>query len=1123
MIGKWFDDGCPVENYHKHTAWSNFTQPDSATSLSDFIKTTKERGGKCLFSTEHGYQGEWLYVYNEAKAAGLKFVYGVEAYWVKDIDEVITEEYVDKKGETKTREKKDATNCHMVLIARTYTGIRKLNYIISIAQDEGYYYKPRIDLNLLFTLDPEDVYVTSACVAGWKYDDADDIWLRISKHFGDSFFFEYQANNTKEQKALNKRIYELSQTHGIKTIIGMDTHYLDDDDRIKRDNVLANRKIDYPEEYGWYMDYPTGLELYTRMINQQVLPEDEIIRALENCSIFVDGCDDIEIDTNFKIPIIPKYQGMTYDQRAEALHDLLIEKFKQDPVDDYYDEKVKAIEYEFGEVRDSGCVDYLLMNYEIVNLAVNKYGGQLTTTSRGSAASYFICKLLGFTTIDRFTAEVPMFPERFITKDRILASHQMPDIDLNLASQEPFVLASRELLGEHGCYPLLAVGKQGEKSGFKMYARVKGLNPDTANQITSKIDDYNEAIKQIDDEEDKKDVRIEDYIKDKEHLRLFNESKTYQNIIDNARCHACGHIVFNGDHKNTDIIGYGDVRYEFGLLRCRSESAGTYTIVANVEGGLLDLLGFVKNDYLIVDVVGIIYKLYHAIGREVPTTTELRKMVKGDDLTWRLYADGATCCLNQCERRSTTNKAMRYKPTEIKELAAFIAGIRPGFKSLVEGFLNRIEYTNGEQAIDELLEDSFHYMLYQEAVMRIFSYLGISMKDSYDTIKKISKKKLKGEALEHVESTLREHWQENIGNLDNFESVYKVVKDSARYSFNAPHALSMAFDSLYEAWMKAHYPAVFYEVTINHYMNKGNKDKVADLVREATGKFGFKIGEYKFGKSGEEYSVNEEDKTIYPSISSIKGIGANTASVFKQMAEDDIDNIVDLYIKCKDTKVNAATIKKLIMIQFFSQFGSTQKLLKCIDIVDAWKGTKWNGRKTIKKEESELPEKIIMRYATNKTPKGNISEKQYYVTDWIGLVKALCDQVEDKEFGAIQLAVNQFKVLNYCDLTFPELDWRYVLVMNLDTRYSPRFTGYCLQNGCVQDFKIHRRKPFKNKKCKISWKELELQDGDVIFIKDYSCEKKRQKLGDSWVDIPGTKEFWLDNYSLIYREEDLTK
>ena len=115
-------------------------------------------------------------------------------------------------------------------------------------------------------------------------------------------------------------------------------------------------------------------------------------------------------------------------------------------------------------------------------------------------------------------------------------------------------------------------------------------------------------------------------------------------------------------------------------------------------------------------------------------------------------------------------------------------------------------------------------MIYQESVMSIFSFLGIPMKDAYDTIKKISKKKLKGEALKRVEDTLREHWQQNIGNLDNFEPVYQVIKDSARYAFNSPHALAMANDSLYEAWMKAHHPSVFYEVTLNHYQNKDDKN-----------------------------------------------------------------------------------------------------------------------------------------------------------------------------------------------------------------------------------------------------------------------------------------------------------
>ena len=518
---------------------------------------------------------------------------------------------------------------------------------------------------------------------------------------------------------------------------------------------------------------------------------------------------------------------------------ILEDKYEQENEEHHTPERKDGMLYEFGEVKDSGTVDYFLDNSALVDLAISKYGGQLTTTSRGSASSYYSSKLLGFTTMDRFEAEVPIYPERFITKERILSSHQMPDIDFNVSSQEPFVKAARELFGEHGCYPLLAVGTLGEKSGFKLYADIKGIEPSVANDISKAIDQYNEAIKQADDEEDKKDIHIEDYITNKEYLKIFNDSKSYQGIIEQAKVHACGFMLFNGNTRNKDVVGYGDIRYEIGLIRCHSESTGKSTIVANIEGGMLDSYGYVKDDFLIVDVVGIIYKLYHSIGREVPTVSELRKMVSGDELTWKMYAMGATCSLNQCEKASTTKKVMKYKPQNIKELAAFIAGIRPGFKSLINGFLDRIEYSNGEKAIDELLKDCFHYMLYQEAVMKIFSWLGIPMKDSYDTIKKISKKKLKGEALKHVEDTLKQHWSENIGNLDNFDPVYKVIKDSARYSFNAPHALAMANDSLYEAWMKAHYTSKFYEETLNHYQAKGDKNKVNDLIKEAKTFFGY--------------------------------------------------------------------------------------------------------------------------------------------------------------------------------------------------------------------------------------------------------------------------------------------
>lgn len=1117
-----------MENYHKHTTWSDLVQIDSATSVEDFIRISDSYGCKCYFSGEHGYQGEWLKMYDICKSTldektrekmkiknPIGFRYSVEAYWVKDKDKIFYETYTDKKGKEQTREKKDNANCHMVIIARTYNAMRKLNYILSCGHVDGFYYKPRIDLKLLFELDKDDVYITSACIAGWKYEDAEDVWLKIWEHFGDSFFLEYQTHNTKEQKDLNKKIYNMSQKYGIQTIIGLDTHYISQEDCIKRDNLLTRKGIHYSEEDGWYMDFPNGKEVYRRMVEQSVLPPEEILYAMMNTHVFIDGCQDLTYDTGFKIPILDEYRDYDYEKRAEILKSILEDKYEKEDDEHRTEDRKEGMLYEFGEVKGSGTVDYFLDNYALVDLAVTKYGGQLTTTSRGSASSYYSSKLLRFTTMDRFEAEVPIYPERFITKDRILSSHQMPDIDFNVSNQEPFVKAARELFGEHGCYPLLAVGTLGEKSGFKLYADIKGIEPSVANEITTSIDQYNEAIKQADDEEDKKDIHIEDYITDKEHLKIFNDSKSYQGIIEQAKVHACGFMLFNGNVREQDVIGYGDIRYEVGLIRCHSESTGKSTIVANIEGGLLDSYGYVKDDFLIVDVVGIIYKLYHSIGREVPTVSELRKMVSGDELTWKMYEIGATCSLNQCEKPSTTKKVMKYKPKNIKELAAFIAGIRPGFKSLINGFLDRIEYSNGEKAIDELLKDCFHYMLYQEAVMKIFSWLGIPMKDSYDTIKKISKKKLKGEALKHVEDTLKEHWSENIGNLDNFEPVYKVIKDSARYSFNAPHALAMANDSLYEAWMKAHHTSKFYEETLNHYQGKGDKNKVNDLLKEAMTFFGYSMASYEYGKDNSKFTIDDETKTIYPNLSSVKGIGEKAVLDMVEISKQGIDNFVDIYRSIKGTSINASVFEKLVKIGYFKKFGSAKKLLSIMKIYDDWKGSNGEGRKTISKaniSELGLDGINIRQYATDITKSGKVSDKQFTNVDWLGIVRELADKVPNEEYGVLQLVKFQYEVLNYVDCVDESIDWRYVVITDLNTSYSPKFNAYSINNGKVVEMKVHKNKPKFDKEVENSFNEIPFEDGDILYIKKVKRQPKKQKVNDDWVVIPDVTEWWIKDY-----------
>lgn len=1098
-----------VENYHKHTTWSDLVQIDSATSLTGFMKKLNEYGCKCTFSGEHGYQGEWLYVYDLCRQSqndeyrkknGLdypqKFRYSSEMYWVKD------------------RTQPDKANCHIVIVARNYQAMRKLNYIISKAHTDGFYYKPRIDLNLLFSLSPDDVYITSACIAGWKYDDAEEIWLKIAEHFGNSFFFEYQAHNTDEQKNLNRRILKLSQEYDIQTIAGLDTHYISEEDRIKRENLLKRKGLHYPEEDNWYMDFPSGSELFERFKTQGVLSDEEILTAMMNTHVFLNGCGELEYSTDFKIPIAPQYLENTYEERCEVLKRILDDTYEREPEAYKTSDRKAGLEYEFSQMKDSTAADYFLINYQIIRLATSsKYNGHLTSTSRGSASSYYTSKLLGFTTMDRFESEVPIYPERFVTKERILASHQCPDVDYNVEKQDPFVAASKELIGEHGCYPLLAVGKLGEKSGFKLYADIAGIEPSVANDISKSIDRYNEALKNVEDEEDKKYICIEDYIENPEHLKVFRESNSYQNIVEQARCHACGFLLFNGDHKNTDWVGYGDIRYEIGLIRCVSESTGKTTIVACVEGDLLDSYGYVKNDYLIVDTVGIIFKLYQSIGREVPTVRELRKMVSDDKATWDLYANGITCCLNQCERLGTTKKVMKYKPQNIKELAAFIAAIRPGFKSLLNGFLDRVNYSTGEQAIDDLLADCFHYMLYQEAIMRIFTFLGIDMKESYDTIKKISKKKLVGEKLAHVEQVLKSHWMKNIGNLDNFDEVYKVIKDSARYGFNAPHALAMANDSLYEAWVKAHYPAKFYEVTLNHYQAKGDKNKVADLLSEAKEKFGFAVDSFGYGKDNTQFRVDEETQTIYPDLSSVKGIGRKAVQGMVDISKNNKTDFVEVCLAVPGSGVDWSIFLKLIKIDYFHCFGSVKKLLKVAEICDAWK-----TRKTLKKTEAsewQLPDYAVGRYVTDALKSGKTSDKRYSIVDRAGFIRSLADGVPNEEYGALQLAKFQYDVLGYINYREPSLSWRYVIVTELNTDYSPKFKAYSIQSGKTVEMKVHKQRNPRNKEVTTSFADIPFTDGQALYISKCKKEPKRQKVGGDWEDVPGVFEWWIKDYMIV--------
>lgn len=1068
-----------LENYHCHKDFSNTSTPDCAESINAYADRVHEFGTKCLYSGEHGSQGNQFQVYKVAESEHLKYIHSSEVYWVKD------------------RKEKDRANCHMIVAAKNAEGRGDINFALSMANIDGYYYKPRIDLELLFNIPKDNVIVTSACVAGWNYEDAEDIWLKIHKYFGNNFFLEVQYHNTDKQKELNKKILRMAKEHNIQIICGLDSHYVKEENAVKRDQILKYKNINYPDEEGWYLDYPDTQTVIKRFEEQGVLNREEIYRAIMNTNVFVAECEEIVLDRKFKIPSV--YKGKTYKEKCKIYKDVLNKAYAKEK--EKSKEKADGIRYEAKQVMEAGVVDYFLTSKAIVDDAIKNEGGILTTTSRGSAASFITNKLLGLTTVDRFNADIPIYPERFLTKERVLAG-QMPDIDLNVATQEPFVKAARKLLGEQGCYPLMAIEKLKEKAAWQLYAGANEVKPEDANQISKYLDEYNKALKYA-DEDEKDDIHVEDFIP-KEYAELFKQSNEYQGITINLKVHACGHFIFDGD-----------IRREVGLISAVSESTGKRTVCAAIEGGYLDEFGYVKEDFLIVDSVYLTYKFFHSIGMEVPTFDELRHMIDGDKKTWDIYANGITCCVNQCEKEATTNRVKKYKPQNLAELSSFIAAIRPGFASLLSTFLNREPYTTGEKKIDDLLSDTAHFMIYQESIMKVLSFLELKMAETYGVIKNISKKKYKlhPEMLKELQERLIEGWKTEIGKTDNFNNVWNVIESSGSYAFNSPHAYSMGGDSAYQAWFKAHHTKTFYEVAINHYQEKNKKDKIDALVKEAIKFWGYKLGDYEFGADNRKVTINEENKLIYPNLSSVKGFGEGVVDALYELGQSEYKTFTDVLTALFSNSINKTIVNKLIRINYFKKYGDVNTLLEITRLYDLL-----NDAKQISKDKAEknnIPFDILVKH-------GNETAKQFNKLDSEQIIKELISKIPYRELTLKERLDNQREVLGIVSDSDSKVSKRLYYVSELDIKKS-------IVN--VHLFEIYSGKTREVKMWTSQYNRNPFDLGAILYIISLEKKNKKEPTGEInpvtgkkiYKEVPDKFEFWLSKFVIkndIEEDED---
>lgn len=1219
-----------MQNYHCHHYFSNLNTSfkDSAMSYEDYAKRAEELNQQIITSVDHGVQGNYFKCWETAQAHGLKFVYGVEAYWVRD------------------RKQEDKTNAHIVLLAKNKPGIWQINEILSTANEDGYYHVPRVDVELLKKLNPENVLITTACVAfwgkvdkatsdvNWHYESKENIlelFHQLREHFGDSLMLEVQCHNTKWQKQVNLLCRDLHDQYQIPYIAGMDSHYIYPSQKQERQWLREESGVkmgDEDHEFAneVYEDYPDEETFVQRFRTQGVLTEEEIQEAIDNTDTLL-FFDDIDFDRSRKLPTI--YPELTQEERNQKYVDLVMdgwEKFKQGVPCERWQEYLESfLKEEVEVITSTNMSDYFLLDHDMVQLGIQN-GGYVTRSGRGSSGSFFTNTLLGMSTLDRFDLPVSLYPARFCTAERLKSS--CPDLDLNVSDPAIFAEAQEELLGKGHSYPMIAYGTLKKKSAFKLYARTKNLPMDVANRVSAQIEEYEDALKNADDDDERELIQIEDYV-DKEYLSYIEASKPYNGIVVSKSQSPCSYLLYNGD-----------IRSEIGIMRVNANGGKKIVYCTVCDGYTAEAFGYVKNDILPVKVIAINAEAMNRAGLPQLTSKELIDLTKNDKATWDILAKGYTQGINQCQGEGTTNKLMMYKPRSLQDMAAFVAAIRPGFKSMAPKFLHREKFSYGIPSFDALLKNDSggsSWMLYQEDIMKCMGLAGFNLDETYPVIKAISKKKVK--VIEAAKPRFLTGFAEYVVKNDGLseeeaqrcsELVWQIIMDSAQYSFNAcvsgstklfqgndkqceltveemyrmherdgmdygstysmfengaikrnsiidvreagirktyrvvtesgaelvctdnhrfptqmgkiklenleigeplyvvkrkkpgkeeylstispiksiefvreemtyniemkdpahnfvsesglvscnSHAVAVAIDALYGAYLKAHYPYEYYTTLLDSYTKDGNKKKVSLIRSEMRKSFGITISPCRYRQDNRKFLILKEKHAVADALTSIKSVGKRAAEDLYALKDRHYDSFVDLLMDLQnETSINSKVRVILIRSGYFEEFGKQKKLLAVHEEFVSGKNriTKSLVPKTIEKRMAAL------REFERNCPDEDESdvEKLAFETEYCGV--------------PISVFPNQKKIYS---------------VLEVNDAYSPKIKLYSASTGNVNTVKV-KKADYQNKK---------LTAGDVISMNTWRRKPACSFIDGKRVPKPGVFDIWMDAYDILYRK-----
>lgn len=885
---------------HNHT---HYSLQDAACTVDGLINEAVANQMDAIALTDHGVMYGISEFYKKAKKAGIKPIIGCEVYITRDGSRF------ERGSESSPGRSRKKHYNHIVLLAKNKVGYQNLMKLTTQGFTEGFYYKPRIDMELLRERS-EGLVCTSACLAGPvsslllnnDYDKAREVALQYKELFGDDFYLELQDHGLENDQAILQGMPKLSKELGIKLVATNDIHYIKKEHSIAHNILLllGDKKgdSDYKE-----LRYRTD-QVYFKSSEEMIQLFKHYDGAIENTLEIAEKCN-VSLDfEGFHYPIFPIPEGSKAKDLDEYFTQLaregLEKRFKKidKDIEDRFD-------YELGIIKSMGYSGYFLITQDFINAA--KKSGIPVGPGRGSAAGSLVAYALGITNVNPL--QYDLLFERFLNPAR----QSMPDIDVDFADdqREDVIKYTKDRYGENSVAQIVTFNRLSSKAVLRDVARVLKIPISTVNSITkwipSKFGKVYSIEKALNEVHELKWVRDSN---DPQITELIKYAKILEGMNRNASKHAAGVVITPGDVS--DFVPLA-----------RAGSDGGFVTQFNMKE--LDDAGILKMDFLGLRTLTIIRDTITLVKKTRGIDIDIDSIPEDDKKAFALFGKGQTTGIFQFESGAMREYLKNLKPQSIQDLSAMNALYRPGPMEFIGDFIDmrhgkkQVKYLH--PVLEPILKETYGIIVYQEQVIQIANKVGGMSLAEADLLRRaMGKKNLEAMAQQKkkfIEGAVKNNIPEKIA-----EDIFVHIDKFANYGFNKSHAVAYSYVAYQTAYLKANYLPEFLAANLTNEF--GNTTKVTLLLDECR-KMHVQVLPPNVNKPSVFFNV--EDGKIIFGMSAIKNVGPNAVEELKSAREKlgrDFTSIYDLCANVDTRVVNKRVLEGLVLAGGFDSIKGTR-------------------------------------------------------------------------------------------------------------------------------------------------------------------------------------------------------